>query len=762
MLRRSVTACVLAAALVVAFAPTAHADTLVTIHVVDVSGNPYPAGGYVDFGDEITFHRSSAVVGGVATVTMPLDTYPVRYRTYTTTDGFVHNGAVQFDAIGSIDVNGPDVTLTLPRLQPLDMRVVTTDGSPVEQTSVELQCGPVQLSGAQSTLRVSSYSGSPVVNPDGSVSLGGLLTPGQPSPCTVSVIGWRQQVVQSIDLNNPGSVVVTVAPPPPYVDQVLRLQDPGGHPYPAGTIVRADFGFSGVLDVNGELAVRVRADDYALEIINQNLGGSLYIYSSLHAEGGVAVFTLPPLGIRRVNVATTEGLPAGGGMGSGFTCDYTGSFDGGATTVSVSSFYLASSRGLSEVPTFLGVPCVWDLGGGSRYRHQVPADVNEVTALYAPWGGFIDFFDGPLDRTVDGDSVPDVIEGLAPNNGDGNLDGVKDAEQANVASLPAFGGAALVQPFVTLAADSGTALVGASTLDPAGLPPAPGGASLPAGLVSYSLTGVSVGGDATVSLFVPDTTGVTGYAKLENGSWSLLPADRVQILSDRVVLRLTDGGVGDADGLANGVIVDPGGPATADQAGPSLTIDGVADGATYTLGAVPTTTCDASDSGSGLAGQCTLSLSGGRSNGVGTFTATARAADKAGNVSTSTATYRVVYRFDDFEQPINDPTAGAVSLSVFKKGSTVPVKFRLLNAAGQVVAPTVTPVWVTPQQGASLSSPVNESVYTDPPSTTDAFSQTGGKWQYLWSTKSVVAGSQFRIGVRLDDGTTRYVVVGVK
>ena len=62
-----------------------------------------------------------------------------------------------------------------------------------------------------------------------------------------------------------------------------------------------------------------------------------------------------------------------------------------------------------------------------------------------------------------------------------------------------------------------------------------------------------------------------------------------------------------------------------------------------------------------------------------------------------TGTYGVTYRFDGFLQPIND-TAHQIgtSTSVFKAGSTVPVKFQLKNAAGSVVQSATAPVWLTP------------------------------------------------------------------
>ena len=65
--------------------------------------------------------------------------------------------------------------------------------------------------------------------------------------------------------------------------------------------------------------------------------------------------------------------------------------------------------------------------------------------------------------------------------------------------------------------------------------------------------------DVTFTIYTASTAGVTGYAKLKNGVWSLLPADRVTIYPNKVEIRLTDGGIGDDDGLADGTIVDPGG-----------------------------------------------------------------------------------------------------------------------------------------------------------------------------------------------------------
>jgi hypothetical protein len=89
---------------------------------------------------------------------------------------------------------------------------------------------------------------------------------------------------------------------------------------------------------------------------------------------------------------------------------------------------------------------------------------------------------------------------------------------------------------------------------------------------------------------------------------------------------------------------------------------------------------------------------------VGTFNWTATATDTAGNKGTQSGTYKVVYKFSGFLQPIND-TAHQTGLttSVFKAGSTIPVKFQLKNAAGTAVQSATAPVWLTPVLGAKMS-----------------------------------------------------------
>lgn len=444
----------------------------------------------------------------------------------------------------------------------------------------------------------------------------------------------------------------------------------------------------------------------------------------------------------------------------------------------------------------------------------------------------------------DDDGVPSDVEAAAPNNGDGNGDGTPDSQQANVTSVPALG-SSTGSTYITVAAAAGTLLQNVYTIDPSDgaqvSTPPPAGYVLPEGLTSFTAADVPAGQDSVITIYTGATAGVIGYAKYQNGTWSLLPDDRVTIYPDRVELRLTDGGIGDDDGVANGVIVDPGGPVTdaiapdvtgapdrqpnsagwykapvtvtwtatdpapssgaptipavtvvsaqganqtvtsgnscdplhncatgtvtlsIDTKAPTVTVNGVTDGASYTLGAVPTPTCSASDTLSGLTGACTGRLTGGNANGVGTFTYTASATDRAGNTASSTVSYKVAYRFDGFLQPIND-TGHQVGLttSIFKGGSTVPAKIQVLRADGTVVTPLSAPLWLTPTRGSALSGPVNESVYADPTTSGTTYTLNGNQWHYNWGTKGLTAGWYYRIGVRLDDGNTYYVNIGLR
>ena len=74
----------------------------------------------------------------------------------------------------------------------------------------------------------------------------------------------------------------------------------------------------------------------------------------------------------------------------------------------------------------------------------------------------------------------------------------------------------------------------------------------------------------------------------------------------------------------------------------------------------------------------------------------------------------------------------------------------------------VLPQWVTPLQVGTTTAPVDESLYTDPPTAGTLFRWDGGQYIYNWQTSKSDVGKVIRIGARLDDGTTVYVNIGLR
>jgi hypothetical protein len=203
------------------------------------------------------------------------------------------------------------------------------------------------------------------------------------------------------------------------------------------------------------------------------------------------------------------------------------------------------------------------------------------------------------------------------------------------------------------------------------------------------------------------------------------------------------------------------------------TLTVMADSKSKTLGAAnPTFT--ASYSGfknsenfgtSGATGSPSLTTTATTSSPIGSYQITAAIGTlAAGNYSFSfmNGILTILYGTNGFLQPINDTAHTQAQMSVFKAGSTVPVKFQLLNSSGAVVQALVVPQWVTPVQVGTTTSPIDESVYSDPPTSGSTYRFDGSQYIYNWQTSKSDVGKIIRIGARLDDGTTMYVNIGLK
>jgi hypothetical protein len=163
----------------------------------------------------------------------------------------------------------------------------------------------------------------------------------------------------------------------------------------------------------------------------------------------------------------------------------------------------------------------------------------------------------------DDDGVNDGVEDGAPHNGDGNSDGIPDRLQANVASVEGTGG------YATFASPAATQLV---AVQPVSGVVAPAGVTFPLGAFQFQVHGVAQGGATTVTI-IPEA-GIQANTYLRFGPTTDNPTPHwypflfdgttgAKLFSDRIVVYLVDGGRGDDDLTANGIIVDPGAPGVA-------------------------------------------------------------------------------------------------------------------------------------------------------------------------------------------------------
>lgn len=204
----------------------------------------------------------------------------------------------------------------------------------------------------------------------------------------------------------------------------------------------------------------------------------------------------------------------------------------------------------------------------------LPLRVKVTTALGAPVAGQAVVF-APVPHPLSGASA--VLAGGAPTNALGETEASAIANGfagPHTVTATIGGGTAQVafrltnvQTSALLPGGVGIELLG--TAPPVTLsqwsetaPPLPlpsNVTSFPFGLVGFRIEGLAPGATVQVKLTFPGSVATMQYYKYQNGGYFPMPG--VTLNGDEVTLTLTDGGIGDADGVANRVIVDPGGPA---------------------------------------------------------------------------------------------------------------------------------------------------------------------------------------------------------
>ena len=142
---------------------------------------------------------------------------------------------------------------------------------------------------------------------------------------------------------------------------------------------------------------------------------------------------------------------------------------------------------------------------------------------------------------------------------------------------------------------------------------------------------------------------------------------------------------------------------------------------------------------------------------IGTTIVTWTATDANGNTSTVTQNVTVKYAFGGILQPINQDDS-----SVFKQGSTIPVKFWLKNANNAFVSTAEAKITYTKLNNNPTGNEI-EAVSTSAATTGNLFRYDSSSNQYIFnlSTKGLSVGD-YRLTITLNDGTSYSVKISLK
>jgi hypothetical protein len=138
----------------------------------------------------------------------------------------------------------------------------------------------------------------------------------------------------------------------------------------------------------------------------------------------------------------------------------------------------------------------------------------------------------------------------------------------------------------------------------------------------------------------------------------------------------------------------------------------------------------------------------------GTTEVIATATDPAGNKATCPIYVTVAYSWSGVLQPINPD-----GTSIFKLGSTVPVKFALTGAS-QCLDGGNFKLYLTKLSSAASGTEV-EAVSTSAADSGNTFRYSGGQYQFNLSTKGLTAGL-WQLRIDLGDGSTNLVQFSLK
>ena len=127
------------------------------------------------------------------------------------------------------------------------------------------------------------------------------------------------------------------------------------------------------------------------------------------------------------------------------------------------------------------------------------------------------------------------------------------------------------------------------------------------------------------------------------------------------------------------------------------------------------------------------------------------ASDNVGNNATKSCSYSVIYNWNGFFSPVENPTAWNSA----KAGQSIPVKFSLGGDQGLNIFASGYPkiFSIACPNGGSTPDPIEEYATTTANSKL-IYDALASQYNYVWKTDKAWAGKCFRLDVKLNDDTT--------
>ncbi|HEX6711326.1 MAG TPA: PxKF domain-containing protein, partial [Rubrobacter sp.] len=188
-----------------------------------------------------------------------------------------------------------------------------------------------------------------------------------------------------------------------------------------------------------------------------------------------------------------------------------------------------------------------------------------------------------------------------------------------------------------------------------------------------------------------------------------------------------------------------------DKKAPSISITTPVESAEYKLGEVVTAGYACSDGGSGV-DSCSGPVPTGANvdtASIGQKTFAVEGKDRAGNVTSGSNNYSVIYDFGGFFSPVDNPDV----LNRGQAGSAIPVKFDLSGDQGLDVFAEGYPRsrQIDCDSTASVDTIEQTVIARESALSYDA---TADQYTYVWKTQKAWAGTCRQFTMKLDDGTT--------